>query len=199
MIRKVLGLLIVSCCVVVQSTGIAQVQAEDQLPTKVDSTCIKCHADYEKTPGLFAGKFADVSTKAQALQINVDNNMEVMYYDDNTVLKNAPSFREIPKGESLRVKYEKKDGKNLAKLVEVKKGIEVSKDKLATVEDIADLVAKGPEKGKYILLDSRPENLYNEGHMPTAVSMPFGAFDKLAEKLLKDKDALQIYYCSGFS
>jgi hypothetical protein len=30
--------------------------------------------------------------------------------------------------------------------------------------------------------------------------MPFFAFDKLQETLLpKDKDILQIYYCSGFS
>jgi rhodanese-related sulfurtransferase len=68
------------------------------------------------------------------------------------------------------------------------------------VEEVAALVAKGPEKGKYVLLDSRPPEMYNQGHIPTALAMPFFAFDKLQETLLpKDKDILQIYYCSGFS
>lgn len=108
-------------------------------------------------------------------------------------------MKEIPKQESVRVSYVKKDGKNLAKLIEVKKGLEVSKEQLAEVDEIAKLVALGPEKGKYMLIDSRPENMYNEGHIPTAVPMPFFAFDKLAEKMLKDKEVLQIYYCAGFS
>ena len=79
-------------------------------------------------------------------------------------------------------------------------GTSVPKDQLLGVDEVAKLVAKGPEAGKYVLLDSRPDNFYNEGHIPTAVSMPFFAFDKLAETLLpKDKEILQIYYCSGFS
>ena len=68
-----------------------------------------------------------------------------------------------------------------------------------STEEVEKLVAKGPKEGNYILLDSRPPNMYNDGHIPTAVSMPFGAFDKLADKLLKDKETTQIYYCAGLS
>jgi rhodanese-related sulfurtransferase len=98
------------------------------------------------------------------------------------------------------VVYYKKDGKTLAKEIEVKKGIAVPQEQLITAEQVAELVAKGPEQGKYVLLDSRPKEMFNQAHIPTALAMPFFAFDQLAEKLLpKDKDVMQIYYCAGFS
>ena len=174
--------------------------AEDKLPSKADASCVKCHADYEKTANLLAGKLVDVAIKAGTIQLQIDKDMEVIHFDDSTELRNAPAFKEIPKQESVRITYFKQNGKNFAKLVEVKKGIEVPKEQLAGVEEVANLVAKGPEAGKYVLLDSRPDTFFNEGHIPTAVSMPFFAFDKLAETVLpKNKDIVQIYYCSGFS
>lgn len=172
--------------------------ATEKLPSKSDQSCLKCH-DYDKKDNLLAGKLKDISVKANAIQLQIDNGMDVILFDDSTVLKNAPSMPEIPKGESLRITYYKKDGKTFAKEVEVKKGLEVPKEQLISTEEVEKLVAKGPKEGKYILLDSRPANLFNDGHIPSAVSMPFFAFDKLAEKLLTDKDAVQIYYCSGFS
>lgn len=172
--------------------------ANDKIPTKSDQSCLKCH-EYDKQANLFAGKFKGASVKANCLQIQIDKGLEVITFDDETVVKNASSVPEIPKEESVRVLLGKKDGKTYAKEVEVKKGLAVPAEQLMTTEQVAELVAKGPEKGKYILLDSRPMERYNEGHIPTAVGMPFFAFDKLAEKLLRDKDTLQIYYCSGYS
>ncbi len=173
--------------------------ADDKLPSKSDASCLKCHK-YDQEPNLFAGKLVDVSSKAKAIQLKINKDMEVIYYDDATVVKNAESLKKIPKKESIRITYYKKGGKAFAKLVEVKKGIEVPKDQLMSAEDVAKLVAMGPEKGKYVLLDSRPGAMYNQGHVPTAVSLPFPAFDKLAEKVLpKDKEITQIYYCAGFS
>ncbi|MGO9569818.1 MAG: rhodanese-like domain-containing protein [Desulfomonilaceae bacterium] len=174
--------------------------ADEKLPSKVDASCMKCHADYEKAGNLLAGKLVEVANKSGTIQLQIDKDMEVIHFDDSTQLKNAPAFKDIPKQESVRITYIKKDGKNFAKLVEVKKGITVPKEQLADTEEVAQLIAKGPEAGKYVLLDSRPDNFYNEGHIPTAVSMPFFAFDKLAETLPpKNNEILQIYYCSGFS
>jgi len=173
--------------------------ADDKLPSKSDQSCLKCH-EYDKASNLFAGKLVDVSSKANALQLQIDKDMEVIYFDDSTVLKNAPSLKEIPKQESIRITYLKKNGKNFAKEIEVKKGLAVPKEKLADADEVAKLVALGPEKGKYVLLDSRPGEAYDQGHIPTAISMPFFAFDKLQETVLpKDKEIIQIYYCIGFS
>jgi hypothetical protein len=172
---------------------------DEKLPSKSDQSCLKCH-DYDKQANILAGKFVDVSSKVKSIQLKIDNDNEIIFFDDSTELKNAPSFKEIPKQESVRVTYGKKDGKLFAKQVEVKKGLQVPPEQLIGVEELADLVAKGPEKGKYVLLDSRPPEMYNQGFMPTALAMPFGAFDKLQDKLLpKDKEITQIYYCAGFS
>lgn len=199
--RRVLSVLGLTLAVVLAAawSPIGSALADDKLPSKSDPSCLKCH-DYDKRPNIFAGKFVDVSSKARTIQLEIGKDMEVIYFDDATVVKNAPKLKEIPKKESVRITYYKKNGKNFAKQVEVKKGLEVPKEQLASAEDVAKLVAQGPEKGKYVLVDSRPGNMYNEGHIPTAVSMPFFAFDKLAEKLLpKDKEVLQVYYCAGFS
>lgn len=198
--RIVLTSIVVSAVIAFAMAGPpSAIAQEEKLPSKSDSSCLKCHADYDKKPGLLAGKLYEVASKSNTIQLQIDKDMEVIHFDDSTTLKNAPSFKEIPKQESVRITYVKKDGKNLATLVEVKKGLEVPKEQLADADEVAKLVALGPEKGKYVLLDSRPETMYNEGHIPTAVSMPFFAFDNLADKLLKDKEALQIYYCAGFS
>jgi len=200
MFHRLLALIVAAAVVTVgvgwQFAGSAS--AEEKLLSRSDQSCLKCH-QYDKQGNIVAGKFVDVSTKANALQLQVDKNMEIVFFDDSTELKNAAEYRKIPKNESVRVTYVVKDGKTFAKTVEVKKGIAVPKEQLASAEDVAALIAKGPEKGKYVLIDSRPPANYNEGHIPTAVSMPFFGFDKLQEKLIKDKDVLQIYYCAGFS
>lgn len=172
---------------------------DDKLPSKSDQSCLKCHK-YDQMSNLFAGKLVDVSRKAKTIQLKIGKDMEVIYFDDATKLKNAPAMNKIPKQESVRIVYYKKNGKNFAKEVEVKKGLKVPEDKLASVEDVAKLVAQGPEKGKYVLIDSRPMGGYISGYIPTAKAMPFFAFDKLKDKVLpKDKEILQVYYCAGFS
>ena len=201
MFRRVLTFVITVTAVAI-ATGLPLVVsavAEEKLPSKSDQSCLKCH-EYDKGANILAGKFVDVSSKANTIQLQIDKDMEVIFFDDTTLLKNALSFKDIPKQESVRITYNKKNGKIFAEQVEVKKGLEIPKDQLISAEQVAELVAKGPEKGKYVLLDSRPEDMYNQGHIPTALPMPFFAFDKLQEKLLpKDKDIMQIYYCSGFS
>jgi hypothetical protein len=193
---------ILAVSVVAVMTGWSSVSAaetQDKLPSQSDPSCLKCHK-YDKMPNIFAGKFKDVSSKAKSISLGIGKDTEVIFFDDATELKNAPTLKKIPEGESVKVVYYKKNGKNFAKLVEVKKGIDVPKEKLASAEEVAALVAKGPEKGKYVLLDSRPGKMYEQGHIATAVSMPFFAFDKLKDKVLpKDKEVLQIYYCAGFS
>jgi len=174
-------------------------QSQEKLPAKSDSSCLKCHP-YDKQFELLAGKMVDIAHKSKTLQLGIDKDMEVIFFDDRTVVKNVPGIKDIPKGESIRVTYDKRQGKVYAKEIEVKKGLEVPKDKLSTVEEVAALVALGPEKGKYVLLDGRPGSNFDQGHIPTAKKMPFFMFDELKDKLLpQDKEVLQIYYCSGFS
>ncbi len=69
--------------------------------------------------------------------------------------------------------------------------------------DIADLAlvqqyAKLPQPKGAMIVDSRPyKPKYIKGHIPTAVSLPDSQFDKMTDKLPKDKNALLIFYCGG--
>ncbi len=198
MTKKVLTLLLVAGAITGWLPAVGSA-ADEALPTKAASNCLKCHA-YDKEPGVFAGRVAGVSNKAKTLQLEIDKQMETVYFDDGTSVKNADTMKGVKENASVKVVYFTKNGKNFAKEVVVKKGLDVPKEKLATVEEVAALLAKRPEKAKYVLLDSRPPERFNEGYIPTSKVMPLPAFDKLAETLLpKEKDVLQIYYCEGFT
>ncbi len=56
-------------------------------------------------PEFLAGKLYDVAKKSHTIQLQMDKDMEIIHFDDSTVLKNAPAFKEIPKQESIRVTY----------------------------------------------------------------------------------------------
>ena len=55
-----------------------------------------------------------------------------------------------------------------------------------------------PQPEGVLIVDSRPyKPKYVNGHIPTAISMPFSQFDKMTDKLPKDKKTLLIFYCGG--
>ena len=47
----------------------------------------------------------------------------------------------------------------------------------------------------YIILDTREQYEYDEGHIPGAILIPYGEIADLAEKELPDKDQLILVYC----
>ncbi|MBF0559309.1 MAG: sulfurtransferase [Nitrospirae bacterium] len=73
----------------------------------------------------------------------------------------------------------------------------VAQEKVASLDDVARLVALGPDEGKFELVDSRPFLRYSEGHIPGAISIPDADFDKFTWKLTRDKDRLIVFYCAG--
>jgi hypothetical protein len=167
-------------------------------PTESDEHCAECR-EAEEEAGLFHGRLVDVSEEQGTLQLQIGKDIEVLYFDYSTTLKNALAMKDIRMGESVKILYHKKGGKIFAKEVEVKLGARVSPEQLATVDEVAKLVTLGRDQAQYVLLDGRPVNWYNAGHIPTAKVMPIWDFDDLKDKLLpKDKNILQIYYCSGF-
>lgn len=55
-----------------------------------------------------------------------------------------------------------------------------------------------PMPENVMIIDARPfKPKYVKGHIPMAVSIPNTKFDKMVDKLPKDKNALLIYYCGG--
>jgi rhodanese-related sulfurtransferase len=178
--------------------------APETKPTiaKICTTCHKAEA------GAVRGYFDNVSFKVKTIQVKIDDVTELIKFDEDDikVVNGAGKTGDgeflkdnlVDKGHEIKVEYTEKDGvKTVVKLI-VKPPVKVSEEMLIKTADIEKLVAMGTEKGKYFLFDSRPLPRFQEGSIPTAVNLPFPAFDELADKVLpKDKNALIIFYCAG--
>ncbi len=180
----------------------AEQTAPLQKPT-IAKICTNCH---QAEPGNLRGNFDDVAYKSHSIQIKIDDATEILTFDkDSLKVANlqAPAdnptepLRALKKGKEVRIEYTEKDGKKTATLVSAKPAIKVAPEKLMSTADVEKLVAMGPEKGAYLLIDARPAPRFMEGAIPTAVNIPFAAFDKMKDKLPKEKGALIVYYCAG--
>ena len=166
--------------------------------------CTSCH---KAEPGAVRGHFDLVTFKAKTIQIKIDDAVELFKFDEDEikVINGAGKSGDgellkgglVKKGHEVKVEYTEKDGvKTAVKFIE-KPPVKVSEEMLMKTQDLEKLVALGPEKGKYFLYDSRPLPRFQEGSIPTAVNLPFPAFDKQLDKLPKDKNAMIIFYCAG--
>lgn len=176
-------------------------QAQSPKPTH-GKMCLLCH---QPAPVTLRGNFDALAFQNNTLQLKVDDSTEVLRYDKAAIKvlskEKAESaeaaLKAIKKGHEIRVEYTEAGGVKTATLVSVKPPVEVAASERMSLEEIQKLVAMGPEKGKYFLFDSRPPVRFQEGNIPTAVNLPFPAFDQNASKLPADKTALVIFYCSG--
>lgn len=181
--------------------------AETGQPVKstIARICTNCH---KAEPNVLRGYLDNISLKSKAIQIKMDDAIEVLPFDDKSIqvindVRKSGSVEllqnnGIKNGHEVRVEFAEKNGVKTALKLTAKPPVEIAKEMLVSTDEVAKLVAQGPDKGKYHLYDSRPAPRFQEGAIPTAVNLPFPAFDKMAEKLLPaDKKALLIFYCSG--
>ena len=90
----------------------------------------------------------------------------IVKFTKDTTLENVPNLKAIKKPLPVKVTYVKKGNDLVATEIVAKPKIKVPKKQLIDVEEVAALVAKGPEKGGYMLIDSRPPIRYHEGPHP---------------------------------
>ncbi|MBI5101352.1 MAG: rhodanese-like domain-containing protein [Nitrospirae bacterium] len=161
----------------------------------VGSACKQCHQPQDD---LVRGTLVSVSDKFRTVQVAVGSLVWVIKYGDDLALTGAVKLADIPKDKEIGVKFTGGDKTPYAVSLAVKPPAKVAPEKLVSAEELAKLIALGPDKGNFVLIDSRPAPRYLEGHISHAVSMPQPAFDKLADKVLpKEKDKLIIFYCGG--
>ena len=163
--------------------------------------CGTCHKPVE---GTMRGYLDHVTLKSSAMQLNLGAGVEIIKFDpkllkviDAGQSKKAEYLRDVKKGHEIRIEFVETDGVKTATLVSLKGPIQVSQEKLVGYEAVEKLVALGPEKGAYALIDSRPAVRFQEGTIPTAVNLPFPAFDKFIDRLPQDKDRLCGVLLSG--
>ena len=179
------------------------VWAAEQAPpgkAKDVKSCAVCHAPEE---GQMRAFFDDVSMKSKVIQLKLDTAAEVVKFDEDKlqiINGSTPddvekSLRDIKKGHEVRVAYtEGANGVKIISELSVKPPMTVAADKKLSVADLEKLVSS---KEKYTLIDARPPLKFQEGAIPTAINIPFPAFQKNLDKLPQDKNELIVYYCAG--
>lgn len=139
---------------------------------------------------IYQGKIMGISRKAKSISIRVGKETKMVSFDDDTT-----GLGYIVKGHAAIISFELRDGKEFAtvikpKLVKLPEGVTTIEP-----EEVAALVALGPEKGNYMLIDSRPASRYHQAHIPTSVSIPVPLLEKEWAKLLPaDKNTLLVFY-----
>lgn len=170
--------------------------------TKVCSSCHKVEAS------TYRGYFENVAMKTTSLQIRVDEKSEIIKFDKAAIKVSNPDVKDanvekqlrgIKKNHEVKVVLEMKNGVPYAKEIVAKPPIKVDEAKLIKLEEVQKLVALGPEKGNFTLIDSRPLPRYQDGFIPGAINLPFPAFDKNLDKLPADKNRLIVFYCAGIT
>lgn len=153
-------------------------------------------AAQQADPNVYTGPISGKSNKAKTISITVgkgDAAKDVMVrFDDNT-----EGIEYAKKGEAAIINWEQRGDEKFAtsikpKLAKLPEGvIEVKAEELYKM--ISDHVPM-------FLVDSRPELRYDQGHLPSAVSIPVPLLkEKKAKVLPKDKDQLIIFYCGGYT
>lgn len=169
-------------------------------PGKSAKVCLTCHKTVEEN--LVRGHFEDVSWKFGSVQVKVDAESDVVFFDKGAFsVVNPPEgdsvdkqLRGIRKGAEISVAFVEKDGKRLGTKLTVKPKLKVADEKLVKTDELEKMIEKGTG---YFLFDARPGPPFQEGFIPTAASLPFPAWEKEKGKLPEDKNALVVFYCSG--
>ena len=175
-------------------------QAPAAAPT-IPQVCTNCH---KAQPDAVQGIFENVAFKSQAIQLKIDAHTEIVRFDPKTikvvdggVAKPGDALRDIAANREARIDYVVKDGTRVATQISFKGPIKIAPEKLVKYAEVERLVALGPDKGNYALIDSRPLPRVQEGTIPTAVNLPYPAFDKFVDRLPKDKARYTIFFCQG--
>ena len=161
----------------------------------IAAPCKQCH---QPADDMVRGTMVAVSDKFKTIQVAAGNVVWVIKYGDDLKLQGVTKLADIPKEKEIGVKFTRDEKSPYAISLSVKPAAKVAPEKLVTLEEMTKLVALGPEKGNFMVFDSRPAPKCIEGQIPYTISLPFDKFDALKDKLLpKEKDKLLIFYCGG--
>lgn len=180
-VAVMLAFLVAGCT---QSTGTtAKAPAPKKAAQKTDSNVYK---------GPVVGK----SNKAKTVSITVGKGdaakTMMVRFDDKT-----EGIEYAKKGEAAIIKWEQRDDDKYAtvikpKLAKLPEGVTEIK-----VDELYQLLQ---DNVPMMLADARPEMRFNQGHIPTSVSIPVPLLKEQKAKVLpEDKDKLLIFYCGGYT
>lgn len=183
--------------VMIFSYTFSKAKTAPEPPAMFSKGCLNCHQNFKSMKDTMAGNFRSRSNKAKSIQLKINNRMELVKFNSKTVVKNVPNIKALKEPIPIRVHYKKVGSDLVATEIVAKPKMKVPEKQLMSTEELGKLVAQGPEKGNFTLVDSRPGIKYAEGHIPGAISIPFPKMKQSMDKLPKDKNQLLIFYCEG--
>lgn len=166
----------------------------------IPQVCTTCH---KLEPGELRGIFENVAFKTKSLQVKIDNITEIVRFDDSLKVIDvertgkADLLSSVAKNREILVTFAERDGVKVATQVAFKGPIKIDAAKLVDYDTVHQLVSGALPDVRYTLIDSRPLPRFQEGTIPTAISLPYPAFDKFIGRLPQDKRALVIFFCQG--
>ena len=176
----------------------ASVWAADGQKAMVQKNCLNCHQSFSDMENILAGNLSSKSMKANTIQIKINDRLELLKFGPDVKVQNIPDIKALKGEVALRVHYKTVGQDRVATEIVVKPKIKVPENQIIEVKELAKLVAQGPQKGGYTLIDSRPLGGFMKGHIPTAISVPFPKMQEMTDKLPQDKNQLLIFYCQGY-
>ena len=198
--RSIISITIALTLATAANVAVAQTAATAAKPT-IPQVCTNCH---KAQPNAVQGIFENVAFKSQAIQLKIDSYTEIVRFDPRTikvvdggVAKPAEALRDISPNREARIDYVEKDGTKVATQISFKGPIKIAPEKLVKYAEVEALVALGPDKGDYTLIDSRPLPRVQEGTIPTSINLPYPAWDKFVDRLPNDKSRRIVFFCAG--
>lgn len=193
--------LVWGCALAFSGLCAAQPPAPVAAKAEMPAVCGTCH---QPAPANMRGYFESAALKSGAIQLSLGTATEILRFDPKGIrvldageAKPAEHLRDVSKGREARVEYVVSDGVKSVTTISFKGPVKIAPEKLVLYPQVEKLVALGPEKGGYTLVDSRPLPRFQEGTIPTAISLPYPAFDKLVGRLPADKEKLLVFFCQG--
>jgi len=166
--------------------------------------CAACH---DLTPNQMGGYLESTAFKSQSMQLDVGAAVpQILRFDpknlkviDDGAAKPAEHLRDVKKRHEVQVTYVERDGARFVSEIRLKGPVKIDPANLIDYAGVAKLVAEGPGKTPFTLIDSRPLLRFQEGAIPGAIHLPFIGFDKFRDRLPADKNQLVVFYCGGIT
>jgi hypothetical protein len=138
------------------------------------------------------GVVESVVPRVQSLQVldSATGQSAVVSLSKDVEFVNAKSLQDFQVNDIVIV--EMQPGQPATRLVRAV--VPIGPEQTLGVEDVTSLLNSGKP---YLLVDSRPPMAFDEGHIPTAVSIYVDELPKHWDKLPVDKNQLVVFYCTG--
>jgi hypothetical protein len=145
-----------------------------------------------------AGDFQGLANKSKTMQVEVGDRNLVIKFTTETKVVNVPTLKDLKKPIPVLVEFTQQGPDLVATQIKAKPVIKVPENQIVSLEQMQQLVAQGPDKGRFTLIDSRPPGGFQEGHLPGAINIPFAKMADMMDKLPQDKSTQLIFYCAGY-